>query len=232
MKRSSRAVAGSSGRAVPGASAGESRASRRTSAEGGARKRTRGSGRELVICFGVIGFLGVVALLLSVQRSGEKRRADEVLADQERAFKANMELGFARLQRAETTGLLFVKGKDGSATPDKLFGSFRNDDKVYNVIYDRHYKEERVPLKTEQKALYPERLRIEKMDGVSKEDAGVRCCYGFAENRSVPLVVATKSIKADEGDTANLGGMITVMVRAENERRFDNARQPKSEPDR
>jgi hypothetical protein len=193
------------------------------------RKKVRGGGKELMIAGGVIGFLAILALVMYSKRSGEETERKKTQAEQEAIFNTNMQAGFRALLRAESVGSQYVVGKEADITPDKLFGPFRSDDKVYNVIYDRNFKGERQP-GSEQKAMFPERLKLGRMEQHCREDGGAKCCYGFVDG-TTPVVVATKPYKSAEGDTANLGGLITVIVKADNDRKFENARNPKAKAD-
>ena len=192
------------------------------------RKKGRGGGTELMIAAGVIVFLGLIALVLHSQRKGEKEQADRDIAAAEKSFNANMQAGFSALGRAENAGFAFVTGKDTKLSDDQLFGPFRTDDRVYNVIYDRNFKDERIPFRSDQKAMSEARLRVERMDTIGREENGAKCCYGFADNRSQPIVIAAKSFKAADGDAVNLGGTITVVVKVETDRKFERAKQPKA----
>lgn len=218
-------VASPSGRMAPAAS---TRPSRRLAAESGApvKKRIRGVGKELMICFAVLSVLAVVAVVLGVIRSRQKRDAARIIKDREEAFEHNMKLGLETYQRAENAGLLFVMGKE--QTPDeKLFGPFKNDDKVYNIIFDRVYKDKKNNVKTEQKAMFVDRLKVESVEH-GREENGIRINYGLAENKTVPIVIARKPVKPAEGDSANLGGNITIIARAEPDEYFEKAKTAKS----
>ncbi|MCY3021826.1 MAG: hypothetical protein NTW87_22685 [Planctomycetota bacterium] len=219
--------------AAPAPAAG-TRSSRRVEAEGGRggvggiKKRRRG-GPELVIAFGVIALLGVVALVLNVVRTKEQRQVAGEIEVRERTYRENLELGANMYVKAEAAGMLFVMGKEEKASDDKLFGPFRNEEKIYNVIYDRNYKDRGKQTKNEQRAMFPDRLRVEKMER-GKEENSLRLNYAYADSKTVPLVIANKSIKAAEGDAANLGGSITVIVKAREDRYFEGGRKAKVPP--
>jgi len=235
MRRVSRPAVNVGARVAPAQRTGTPRPTRITGIEkkqpgAGVRKKIRGNGQELLICFGVLAAMGLIALLLYSQRTHEQQDADANKQQQEKIFKDNMQRGFDAYKRAESAGLLYVSTGE-AATDDKLFGPFRNDDRVYNVIYDRIFKTPRVPVMTEQKAMSQDRQRFERMEDFSSQDpvTGVRCCYGFAENKGLSVVVASKMIRPKEGDDVNLPGTITIIVRADNDDKFERARHPKSE---
>lgn len=184
-------------------------------------------GKELLLCFGVLALMGIGAVVLGVIRSGQAKKVTDIKGERERIFNDNMKLGFDMYQKAETIGLLWVMGKDDKATDDKLFGPFKNDDKVYNIVYDRNYKDKKNASKMEQKAMFPDRLRVEKVEH-GKEDNGIRVSYGLADNKSLCIVLASKPIKPQEGDSANLGGMITIIAKAEQDDFFTKAKTAKS----
>ncbi|MCY3020419.1 MAG: hypothetical protein NTW87_15475 [Planctomycetota bacterium] len=192
------------------------------------RKKKRG-GIELLIAFGAIALLGVIALTLYVIGEQKRRAAAGRAAAQEAILQRNMALAGGTYAQAESAGMLFVMGKDPGATNETLFGPFRTNEAVWNVIYDRNYKEGRPPaLRTEQRAMFPDRLRFDKVEH-TREDNGVRLNYAFADNMATPVVIASKAIKGADGDTANPGGVITVVVKAENDDRFENAKRKKAE---
>lgn len=228
MKRTSQAGARPSSRAGASAQRSGRAAADGDPKRGGApvRKKVRGSGKELMIAGGVIGLLAIVALVMYSKRSSEDAERKKTQVEQEAIFNNNMQAGFRALVRAENVGAQYVVGKEADITPDKLFGPFRSDDKVYNVIYDRNFKGERQP-GSEQKAMFPERLKLGRMEQHSREEGGAKCCYGLVDG-STPVVVATKPYKSADGDAVNLGGLITVIVKAESDRKFENARNPKA----
>jgi hypothetical protein len=52
--------------------------------------------------------------------------------------------------------------------------------------------------------------------------------YGFAENRTIPVVIAEKRLRPTDGDAANTGGLIMVIVKAEKDHIFEKAQQAKA----
>lgn len=200
----------------------------------GVRKKVRGTGKELLMAFGILGACGVIALIWWKWNEKALQENKDSAAAQEQIFKQNLQRGFDAYKRAENAGLAYVTA--GETTPDdKLFGPFRSDVNVHNVIYDRNYTTERVPVMGTQKAMYPERINILKIDDFFKVDevTGVRCCYGFTTDEKhrplQPLVVASKVVRPKEGDTVNLPGTITIVVTADNDEKFERVRHPKAE---
>jgi hypothetical protein len=62
----------------------------------------------------------------------------------------------------------------------------------------------------------------------AKEEGDIHLTYGFGDSaKNVPVIIASKSVKGAEGDTANTGGKITVIVKAENDYNFDAAKNYK-----
>jgi hypothetical protein len=228
MKRTSQAGARPSSRAGASAQRSGRAAADGDPKRGGApvRKKVRGGGKELMIAGGVIGFLAIAALIMYSKRSSEETARLKTQAEQDVIFNNNMQAGFRALLRAENVGSQYVVGKENDVTPDKLFGPFKSDDKVYNVIYDRNFKGERQP-GSEQKAMFSEKLKIGRMEQHNREDGGAKCCYGFVDG-TTPVVVATKPYKPPDGETTSLGGLITVIVKADGDRKFEHARDPKA----
>jgi hypothetical protein len=246
---SGRMVASASGRSAAPAPASQSARARASvpsgrSARGGAAEqggkpgkyKKRRGGPELIIAFGVISLLGISAAVLGVMRNKQKADVEGTIKTQQDIFDRNIKLASDSFERADQVGRLYVMGKEPNAVPDakeldpavktKLFGSFQTDSNVYNVIYDWNYKDKKQKVKTRQEFLYPDRVRIEKMDH-GKEENGVRFNYGFADGKTTPIIIASKSVKPQEGDQANTGGMITVIVKAEKDNVFEKAMNAK-----
>lgn len=201
------------------------------------KKKQRG-GPELLYAAGIILVLGVTALIIGITKNGERAKNEEIKNAAEKVFHENMDLGKKAFQIANTGGLLFVMGKE-EGIPDKkealpqkldekLFGLLRSDPKVYNAIYERNYKDKRNKEQTDQRALYPDKLSMFTMPDVGETDHDVKLMYGFAENKAVPVVIASKNINPEPNDAANLGGQITIIVKAANEARFERALKPRA----
>jgi hypothetical protein len=201
--------------------AGAARSSRRAAAaESGApasasvRRRKPRGGKEILIALGVIGALGVLALIMYMTKSSQLKEVGDIEKERKRIFEENMRRGEDAYVKAEAAGKLWAMGKDNNT--DKLFAPFQGDSKVYNVIYDRNTKDKRGNSKAEQKAMDPAKLSIIKFDNKSKEGStGAQIQYGFGDNRTKPIVVASKAIAPEAGDQVNGGGRITVIVDAE-----------------
>lgn len=216
------------------APAASARSSRRDAGAGiGKPKKQRGVGGALMVCFGALGFLGLVAGILFVTKSSEKKKVESIKNENLERYESNIKLGFDYFQKAETQGMLYCMGKENEALlgdkaklREKLFAPFVHDEKIYNVLYERRYKDKKAKEKPDQEFLYPERNRIDRTEkGELKNE--IRVVYGFAENKTIPLVVASKTIKPQEGDQANLNGSITVMVKAQEDNIFKTTREHK-----
>jgi hypothetical protein len=189
----------------------------------------RGLRKEILICFSVLGVLCIGTVILGVTRWQARKKVLIELERQQQIYENNLKRGFDAYQRAEAAGLLFVI--KGEATSDSaLFDALKRDELIYNVVYDRNYKDRHNAVRSEQKAMAPDRHKVETIEKWSKDDLEVHCSYGFAEDRTMPVVIASKNIKSLNGDTANLGGKITVVVKAENDLKFENAKKPKAAP--
>jgi hypothetical protein len=215
--------------AAPRASA---RTTRRDQAGGvGKPKKTRGVGGALMVCFGALGFMGLVAGVIFVTKNSEKKKVENAKNEEQEKYENNIKLGFDYFAKAETAGLLYCMGTDKDINEkekmrDKLFAAFKGDDKVYNVLFERRYKDKKAKEKSDQEFLFPERNRIERTEkGEMKNE--VRVVYGFADGKTIPLVVGSKNIKPTEGDQANLGGSITIMVKAQEDHIFKTTRDAK-----
>ncbi|GMV81963.1 MAG: hypothetical protein AMXMBFR7_31470 [Planctomycetota bacterium] len=226
-RQSARGSARASARGVAPAT-GSARASARGSAKGSQRgpagtedpgrgkpkkRAAGGGGMELVILLAVLGLLLVVCGVLYSMKSSEQENYQREVRAEKAAKEKNDELAYAAFQKALSAGAGFVKGESEKATNDELFASFRSDPTIYNVIFNRQYKDKRNKDQYDQRSMYPERLRVEQYSGGSVKD-GVSITRGMAENKTLPIMIAKKMLNGPEGDKANLGGEILVMVRA------------------
>ncbi|HYG76314.1 MAG TPA: hypothetical protein VEK08_15015 [Planctomycetota bacterium] len=207
---------------APRASGASARISRRDQGDGGGRpiKKKQRGGPELMIAGGVIALLGIVAAVIYVNKSKKINDVESGKREQQELFDNNMKLGFDYYMKAENSGLPYVLGRekddiinDEQKLASRLFSQFQGDDKVYNVLFERRYKDKKAKEKTDQKFMFPDKNRIERVDRGTEMNK-VRVTYGFAENKSIPLVWAEKIIPSEQGDQANLGGKITVLVKA------------------
>ena len=202
------------------------------------KKKVRG-GPELLYAAGIIAVLGIIALVLGVMKNGKQKEVETLIHERQQALDDNMKLGKDAYRIAETAGMLYVMGKEEGipaekkdALPakldEKLFGSLRSDSKIYNVIYERNFKDKKNKEQTDQRALNPNRLTLNSIPEYGEVDHDVKVMYGFAENKTVNVVIASKSIPPEANDAANLGGIITVIVRANPDERFERALHPKA----
>ena len=201
------------------------------------KKKIRGS-PALLYCFGGLALLGVLALVVYFSKSSKIKEVKEVIKQREEIFENNMSKAKSAFERAHNAGLLWVIGQEPGANPEdktlepklreKLFGSFQSDSNIYNVIMEWNYKDKKQKDRENKQFLYPEKTKVEKIDNTGREEGGLILTYGFAENRTIPVVIAEKRLRAKEGDTANSGGLIMVIVKAEKDHIFEKAQQAKA----
>jgi hypothetical protein len=201
------------------------------------KKKIRGS-PALLYCFGGLAVLGVLALVVYFSKSSKMKEVKEVLKQREETFENNMSKAKSAFERAHNAGLLWVIGQEPGANPEektldpklreKLFGSFASDPNIYNVIMEWNYKDKKQKDRENKQFLYPDRLKVEKIDNQGREDNGLALTYGFAESRTIPVVIAEKRLRPKDGDTANSGGLIMVIVKAEKDHIFEKAQQAKA----
>ncbi|HEY3320621.1 MAG TPA: hypothetical protein VGP72_09165 [Planctomycetota bacterium] len=180
----------------------------------------------------------VVLLALAVGVTGLVRHAQWLktkgeIEKQEAIKEANLQRGQDVWRNAEKAGLLYVLGRETPALLEddaklraRLFEPFVKDERVYNVIFERRYRDRQRRDQTDAKYLYADRTRIDVLNLVNEERSGVRLQYALADRKNVNCVFATKIIPAPGDDNVNLGGMITVLVRAEEDNRFLLAKKP------
>jgi hypothetical protein len=142
-----------------------------------------------------------------------KREVQRLKATRER----NVTRACRAWRKAFQVGRDFVTGKAPDAKPDDLLAPFRGKKDIWNVIYDRQYKDKRNKQACQQVALDKSRLRLMRYSASIEKD-GISMYYGMAEEHTLPIMLAEKFIKPEAGDKKNLGGKITVIVRGERER--------------
>lgn len=179
-----------------------------------APKRSRGGGTELAIGLGVLTLLIVVCVVLYVQRNQEKRDFDAETKATNRAKEENIDNAMAAFRQAEAVGMAFVTSKNEKATEDELFAPFRSSSNVYNVVYNRQYKDKKRAVQTDQHALHKERLTSVGIGGTLAMKEGVAINLGKAEGNSIDIVIARKSYSPDKDDKSNNGGEILVIINA------------------
>lgn len=219
--------------AAPRPASVSSRITRREDGPRVSKVKRRRKGPELLIAFAVLAVMGVLAGVLYVTRNKQIRDVEQKKAAREETYENNMKLGMDMYMKAEECGVKFVIGKeDESITGDeqklraKLFGRFQKDDKIYNVIYDRRYKDKKTKEKNDIKQLFADRTHLETIQARSKQDHDIRLNYVMAENRTFNCVMASKIIPPAPGDTVNQGGTITIIVKAQDDPTFQSARKP------
>ena len=197
------------------------RTSSRTSSRSGSHKKVR-SGPELLIAAAVLGGLGVLAVVMYFVKQNQVRDVESKLEQRVEVLNRNWKMAQEKFQTAYNTGLTFVMGKE-EVSEDILKAPFLGDDKIYNVIFIRNYKDNKNKDKTQVVTIDQGRMRIEKMGNPSKEDGDLKMNYALAEGRTLPIVVAERFIKPEKDDKANMGGTITIIVKAEKDHNFEKA---------
>jgi len=212
---------------------GISARSRRDDSGKAPKMKKRRGGPELIIAAGIIAVLGIVSAVIFVNKNKKINEVESSIKEHQDIFDTNMKTGYDGYMKAENSGLLYVLGKekddimnDEAKLTSRLFAPFQGDDKVYNVLFERRYKDKKAKEKTDQKFMFPERNRIERIEH-GKTVNEVRVTYGFAENKSVNLVWAEKLVNAEKGDQANMGGKITILMKATEDKVFKAAREKK-----
>jgi len=204
---------------------GSAKSQRNDRASGGPKKKTRG-GPELIIAAGVIGVLAVACIIFYVMRTNERKQVHGEIEKRDEIEKRNWKKALGAIDKAYAAGQQFVVGKEEFA-PEKHKAPFSSDADFVNVIYEKNYKDKKAANKTDQKSMDETRLTLYPINKV-KDEGEIRMSYGFADSaKNIPVIIASKPVKGTEGDQANLGGKITVVVKAENDFNFDNAKNYK-----
>lgn len=188
--------------------------------------------KEILIAAG--GLLAILAIALTVGylRSGERKKNEDVVEVQVRILESNVKLAKDELKKAVDLGTLFSVGKEtiDPKDPSKLFAPFKGNSKIYNVIYNRDYKDKKQTEKHDMFALVddPDHRALKELNktGIPDEkDLIVK--YGLASDKDklIPVVLATKIIHPAKEDLVNTGGKIMVVVLAEEDDFFRKAIQ-------
>jgi len=222
-----------SARVAPPPPAAPARASARKSAggigrtrgeDGGKKKKVRPmGGKELLLAAAGIAILAGIVMFLAFRNSSRQKAANDAVTAAAEAEKNNYDAAEKTFNLAFEKGhnLLFGKEEFNEA---KHFGGFRSDNNVYNVIYERRFKDKKGNEKPQQNAMYPDKLSLMKTEyGTERE--GIRINYALADGKATNVVIATKNLKPPEGDTLTVSASLTIIVKAPVEDpKFDKAR--------
>jgi hypothetical protein len=171
-----------------------------------------GSGKFLAIFLGVIVLLVGICAALYLVKSDETTKMTRKNKQLEDIRQQNIDRAYQAYQRAHSVGLNFVTGRDPMASDDTLFGPFRGDPNIYNVVYTRNYKDKARDTFT-QKMMDKSRGNIgEAASGIMKD--GINIKKGKANGGADPIMTARKSYPNDPADKVNQGGEIFVIVTA------------------
>jgi hypothetical protein len=185
----------------------------RTSSRSG-RGGAGGSGKFLAIFLGVIVLMITVCAVLYVTQSAKKTKEEQEKSKRERVRQDNLDRVYSAFMKAHSAGKNYVTGADPAASDDQLFGAFRGDSTVYNVVYTRNYKDKTRDTFA-QKMLDSSRKNIaESANTIVKE--GVQIKKGKV-NGEDPIMTARKAYPSDPADKINQGGEILVIVTAQKE---------------
>jgi hypothetical protein len=181
----------------------------RTSSRSG---RSRGgSGKFLAIFLGVIVLMVTVCAVLYVTQSAKKSKAEQEKNKLERIREQNIDRVYQAFMKAHSAGKNFVTGVDPSATEDQLFGPFRGDSTIYNVVYTRNFKDKARDTFA-QKMMDPGRKNIAEYGNTTVKE-GVQIKKGKV-NGEDPIMTARRNYASDPADKVNQGGEILVIVTA------------------
>jgi len=167
----------------------------------------------MLLCLAIIVILGIVCGFLYVKKSRDQRAEKQRKAEATRAEEESNDRAFMAFMKAESAGHDFATGKVREISDDVLFGPFRGDDKIYNVIYVWSFKKKN-QTHHDQKAMFDdnEHLNIQQF-AKSKMREGVSITHGLTGNDE-PIMIARKFYQPPADDKSNLGGEIMVIVKA------------------
>jgi hypothetical protein len=174
-----------------------------------------GSGKFLAIFLGVIVLMVTVCAVLYVTQSSKKSKAEQEKNRLERVREQNIDRVYQAFMKAHSAGKNFVTGADPNATDDQLFGPFRGDSFIYNVVYTRNFKDKTRDTFA-QKMMDPGRKNIAEGGTTITKGDGVQIKKGKV-NGEDPIMTARRTYTSDPADKINQGGEILVIVTAQRE---------------
>lgn len=183
--------------------------------------------KELIVAGAVVVLLAVAAIAVYVVKSSERAKINKDKEEQKNIFESNVKLGKDAMDKAIKAGTLYMVGKAEAGFDEKsLFAPFKDDPKVFNVAYDRTTKDRRQNDISTSKKMFEDsdHYNVVKLNNTKEFPPDLVVSYGWAQGKTIPVVVATKVIKPNQGDVVNLGGVITVVVKAEEDDFFKKAR--------
>jgi hypothetical protein len=114
--------------------------------------------------------------------------------------------------KAHVAGANFVTSRDLSVTDEQLFARFRGDDKVYNVVYTRNYKDVHGRSQFAEKVMDKNRTNIQETGTAFTRDS-VQIKKGQL-NDGTTIMVARRAYAPEPGNAISEGGEILVVVYA------------------
>lgn len=194
------------------------RASQRGEADPSGRRSTRktnkGDGMVIGIALGVIALMVVGAIVVYSNNKAKLRDAKTTEERIKKAREDNEAAGLKYMQVALEAGAPYIRGETPDAKEDALFGTLRGQPDIYNVIFERSYKDRRNKSQTEQKKMNGNTSYNQTSQDWKKEDITI---HTGTSSDGQPLVVSKRQVPAKEGDKANMGGWVIVMVKGTKE---------------
>ena len=183
--------------------------------------------KELIIAGVAVVLLAGTAITVYVVKNSERAKVNKDKDEQKNIFESNVKLGKDAMDKAIKVGTLYMVGKVEAGFDEKsLFAPFKDDPKIFNVAYDRTTKDRRQQDVSTSKKMYEDsdHYNVVKLNNTKEFSPDLVVSYGWAQGKTIPVVVATKVVKPNQGDLVNLGGVITVVVKADEDDFFKKAR--------
>jgi len=187
--------------------------------------------KEILIAGGVLAAILAIALVIGYFKKSGVTELEKAAQKQTEILERNIASGTAELKKAVDLGSQFCIGKDtiDPKDPSKLFAPFKGNAKIYNVIYNRDFKDKKQVDKHEQFTLVDDlehrtlkELNKNIPDDKDLKDVSVRYALADEKGKQVAVVVAKKMIRTKD-DNVNSGGQIMVIVLAEEDDFFKKA---------
>lgn len=171
----------------------------------------------MFIAVGIIAVLAVVVIAVYFRVSSTNRKIAAEKLRKQRKWDANKELVLKMFRKVEPVGKPYVLGKtDPKISHDKLFAAFRGDDRFYNIVFARNYKNKHNKPKKDYRKLNPEITSVGIRKDKSEQIHGIVISMGYASNdKTQEIVTAQKEYPPEDPKSkVNLGGHVMVIVKA------------------
>lgn len=184
---------------------GSTRTSQRRSGATGA------GGKELLICAGLIGVLGIVVIAMYFKKSTDEAHANQGKKEALVRKEANQDRAITHFRAAERTALNWIQGKTDITPPD-VSGLCTSE--VYNAVLTRNFKDTKKKRDANQIVKYNQNPTSAVGKKATVLDGKDGIMLSMVEIDGKEMVLAAKNYQVPADDKVNQGGEIIVLVYA------------------